>query len=360
MITIKNFIFLSILAFIFTIFFYANNVAWTFLTSLIFAYILEPTTSYMTEKLKLNHNISSSIVIIIFISFLFIIFSILIPTIYNQLSLLIIKIPSYQTKFQEEIIPNLLKTIKEYSPELSNHVSNLLGEMFLNLDKFIQKYLIIIWNYLISSFFTFSLVLLIPVLLIYFLKDWHIIRNNINKFLNKSGLKEVNFLLKDINILLSAYIKGTLTVCIILSIFYISALKIYGAEFSVIMGICSGFSILLPIIGPTIAGLVAMIIDYLTNGFGYNILIVFLIYLIGQSIETYILTPKIVGGKLGLHPLVIIFSVLVGSQILGFKGLLFAIPLAGIIRILFTHIIKRNFKFVNKNAPTRQNKIEKI
>ncbi len=192
-----------------------------------------------------------------------------------------------------------------------------------------------IWHVTKITINLFMLILLIPLILFYFLRDWLTMAKNIELLLPLKGKKKIQEILSAINCSLSAYIRGQLNVCLLLSVYYGISLSILGVDLGVLLGILSSFSIIIPFVGVFISFSLTMIVSYFTFGMVNKLFYIIIIYLIGLIVEGYILSPKIIGDKIGLHPLWIIFAVLALGNLFGFIGIFFAVPIASIIKVLF-------------------------
>ncbi len=326
-----------------------SNILPPFFIAGIIAYILQPIIDKISLKYKLSRIIVVSIVSLLFFSIFVILIVIILPIIYQQTALLINKIPIYKIYLQTELLPNITTKIYSIDPNIADKIkdsiSNFVNGMFLLITKFANN----IWHYTVVTINLFILILLIPLILFYFLRDWTKMTENINLLLPIKSKKKIQEIFLAINGSLSAYIRGQLNVCILLSIYYTLSLSIIGIDLGVLLGVLSGFSIIIPFVGVLISFSLTMIISYFALGISYKLFYIIIIYFIGSIIDSYILSPKIIGDKIGLHPVWIIFAVLALGNIFGFIGILFAVPIAGIFKVLFLAIIDfyKSSKFYN-------------
>ncbi len=301
----------------------------------IISYILQPIIDNLSLRYKLSRTIVVSVISFLFFSIFAIVMVVLLPIIYQQTTLLISKIPAYKDYLQTELIPVI--TAKFYSIDtdiadnIKNSISNFVNGIFLLITGLANN----IWHVTMVTINLFVLILLIPLILFYFLRDWLTMSENINLLLPLKGKKKILKILSAINTSLSAYIRGQLNVCLLLSIYYGVSLSILGVDLGLLLGVLSGFSIIIPFVGILISFSLTMIVSYFAFGMVSTLFYIIIIYLVGTIVEGYILSPKIIGDKIGLHPLWIIFAVLALGNIFGFLGILFAIPIASIIKVLF-------------------------
>ncbi|WP_341749423.1 AI-2E family transporter [Candidatus Tisiphia endosymbiont of Sialis lutaria] len=312
-----------------------SNILMPFFIAGIISYILQPIIDNLSLRYKLSRTIVVSVISFLFFSIFAIVMVVLLPIIYQQTTLLISKIPAYKDYLQTELIPVI--TAKFYSIDtdiadnIKNSISNFVNGIFLLITGLANN----IWHVTMVTINLFVLILLIPLILFYFLRDWLTMSENINLLLPLKGKKKILKILSAINTSLSAYIRGQLNVCLLLSIYYGVSLSILGVDLGLLLGVLSGFSIIIPFVGILISFSLTMIVSYFAFGMVSTLFYIIIIYLVGTIVEGYILSPKIIGDKIGLHPLWIIFAVLALGNIFGFLGILFAIPIASIIKVLF-------------------------
>ncbi|MCC8372353.1 MAG: AI-2E family transporter [Rickettsia endosymbiont of Pseudomimeciton antennatum] len=312
-----------------------SNILMPFFIAGIISYILQPIIDNLSLRYKLSRTIVVSVISFLFFSILAIILVVLMPIIYQQTTLLISKIPAYKDYLQTELIPVITAKIYSIDPNIAdnikNSISNFVNGIFLLITGLANN----IWHVTRVTINLLVLILLIPLILFYFLRDWFTMSENINLLLPLKGKKKIQEILSAINDSLSAYIRGQLNVCLLLSVYYGVSLSVLGVDLGVLLGVLSGFSIIIPFVGILISFSLTMIVSYFAFGMVNTLFYIIIIYLIGTIVEGYILSPKIIGDKIGLHPLWIIFAVLALGNIFGFLGILFAIPIASIVKVLF-------------------------
>ncbi len=311
-----------------------------FFIAFIISYLLQPAVGFIASKFKISNKFASSIIYLIFLSIFFLSLTILVPIIYGQLSTFINNIPKYKNYLQAEILPPIMAKIYLIEPDIAdkikNSLSNFINSIFTILGSIANNF----WRYTIITINIFVLFLLIPIILFYFLHDWAKIIANMQSLLPIKTRPKILEILSAINNLLSAYIRGQLNICLLLSTYYSIAFTVIGIDLALLLGILTGFLVIIPFLGTFISFLLTLIIGYLTFGVTTKLLYIMIIYLVGNICESYILTPKIIGDKIGLHPLWIIFSIFACGSLFGIIGIFFAIPIAGITKILLLNLIK--------------------
>lgn len=309
-----------------------------FLIAFVFAYLLQPVIHTNCYKLKLPRGIVTLGVFTMFLSGFVAIIVLIVPIIYQQIAVFVSKIPQYKSNF-ESGIATWSEKLKEVNPELANKVTESAHSFLDSAFSIFASFANHIWQYTLATINFFTIVALVPIILYYFLRDWPQIVSSIESILPMRGKSKVREIFISINELLSAYIRGQLNICLMLAFYYVLGLNLIGLDLALLLGILSGFLIIIPFIGAMISFLMVAVSCYFTYGAGIELLYIVILYVVGHAIEGYILAPKIIGGRIGLHPVWIIFAVFAAGSVFGFLGVVFAIPIAGIVKVLLSHVI---------------------
>jgi putative permease len=260
--------------------------------------------------------------------------------IYHQISILVSKIPAYRDYIQDEITPFLTRKLHSLEPNVANKISDSIQNFINSSLSFVSIILNNLWHSALTTINTVAFTLLVPIILFYLLRDWPGIKSHLYDLLPLKHRDYIVRIIKDISSILSAYIGGQLNICLILAIIYSIGLSLIGIDLSLLVGFLSGFFIIIPFVGILLAFSIAIILGYLTFGFTINLTYILALYATCFLLEGYFLTPKIIGDKIGLHPIWIMFSVFASGAVFGFIGIFFAIPIAGIIKVLLGYAIE--------------------
>jgi predicted PurR-regulated permease PerM len=182
-----------------------------------------------------------------------------------------------------------------------------------------------------------SLLVITPVVTFWLLRDYHYLARRVMGLLPDRQRQDVSSTLRDINRLAGSYLLGVATMACIISLYAAVVLTLAGARFGVLLGITEGVLSVVPYLGfPTALLIIAL--TMLVTGAELTKTLVVLALLVGGNILTdYGLAPRIIGSRVGLHPLLVIFALLAGGALFGFIGLLLAVPLAGAIKVVLMH-----------------------
>lgn len=312
-----------------------------FVFSLVIAYFLDPIVDYLEDKKKLSRLLSTSIVLGIFLTFLVIIISILLPIIYSQLNQFIQAFPSYIETTTNEFYPRVVELGNKLGLNLEQEFNHLVSNQDMT-KKFVNISRNIFDNALNSSLGVInwlSLVFITPILVFYLLKDWDVMVEKIANYLPRSSSSSIKNVAIDIDKTLSGYVRGQFNVCFILGLIYSILLSFSGLNFGFLIGFLTGLFSFIPYVGMLCGVVVAIIVALFQWGFDLTQLgLIAVIFAFGQIIESNFLTPKLIGSKIGLHPVWIIFGLFVFGTLFGFIGILIAVPLTAIFGVIIKHI----------------------
>ncbi|MDF3982385.1 AI-2E family transporter [Luteibacter sp. PPL201] len=182
---------------------------------------------------------------------------------------------------------------------------------------------------------------LIPVVAFYLLRDWDTMIAHIQRLLPRSIEPTVVRLSRESDQVLGAFVRGQLLVMLALGVFYGLGLTIVGISIGPLIGMIAGLLSFVPYLGFIIGFVAAMIAALVQYGDWLHVILVVVVFTIGQLLEGYVLVPRLVGGKIGLHPVAVIFAVLAGGHLFGFLGVLLALPAASVVMVLLRYVFAR-------------------
>ena len=180
---------------------------------------------------------------------------------------------------------------------------------------------------------------LIPVVAFYLLRDWNIMMAKIRGLLPRARADQIVSLAKECHDVLGAFVRGQLLVMLALGVIYSAGLMLVGLELGLLIGLMAGVAAIVPYMGFIVgigAALVAGLFQF--GGDLYPMLGIVAVFMVGQALEGTVLTPLLVGDKIGMHPVAVIFAILAGGELFGFTGVLLALPVAAVIMVLVRHV----------------------
>ncbi|QXH57925.1 AI-2E family transporter [Pseudomonas maumuensis] len=180
---------------------------------------------------------------------------------------------------------------------------------------------------------------LIPVVGFYLLRDWDLMMAKLRSLLPRQREPQVVGLAGECHEVLGAFVRGQLLVMLALGVIYSTGLMLVGLELGLLIGMLAGLAAIVPYMGFIIgigAALVAGLFQF--GGELYPMLGIVAVFMVGQALEGMVLTPLLVGDRIGLHPVAVIFAILAGGELFGFTGVLLALPVAAVIMVLLRHV----------------------
>ena len=308
-----------------------------FVAGALLAYLGDPLVDRL-EAWKISRTLS--VVCVFFAGFLIVLplLMFLIPLIDSQIRLLITKAPGYLDWLMINLEPTLQETFGINIPALEvEQLKTTFAEQFSNAGSFVKSLIRTVTR---SGFVVAGWaanLFLIPVITFYLLRDWDRLVAYIHDLLPRKAEPTVSLLAKQSDEVLGAFLRGQMLVMLALGTIYAIGLKIVGLEFSLLIGMLAGILSFIPYMGLIVGILVAGVAVMLQTHDPTNLLWVSLVFIVAQVLEGTILTPLLVGDKIGLHPVAVIFSVLAGGQLFGFFGILLALPVFAVLAVIMRH-----------------------
>ena len=315
------------------------------------AYLLDPIVDRL-ERLGTGRVLGTILILMAAFFVLFFIFLLLIPLVIDQFRLLAAATPDLVTSVQALVL-NQIASISPESEALNSTVSN--------LSTMAQEKLGIIFGSVMASAISLidviMLMVITPVVAVYLLVDWDRILEKINELLPLDHASVVRSLASEIDSTLSAFVRGMIAVCLVLGIYYATALSLIGLEFGLIIGFIAGLVSFIPYVGALLGGVLAIGLALIQFWGDFELVaLVVGVFIVGQIFEGNILTPKLVGNSVGLHPVSLILALSLFGAFFGFIGLLLAVPLAasaGVILRFFIKKYKMSRLFLGENGSKR-------
>lgn len=306
-----------------------------FIIALGIAYILNPVVVWLQQH-KVSRPISVLIIYFVFFGLLFILLARLIPVIVAEINRLIEYIPRYTQQAKDLIIQFNEATDRLELPESVQVAldSNLraLEEWLLNILTRVPQ----LTTNLARGLFN---VFLILILTFYFLKDFNVVKEGLFRIIPHKSKQQVRKILHEIDHSLGSYIRGQLLICSIVGVSTYLGLLFLGVDFALILGIVAGITNIIPYFGPFIGAIPAVLVALLKSPL-LALKVAVVITLI-QQIESHLIAPQVLGRSMGMHPLIVIFTLIAGGQFFGILGMILAVPVAAVIRILLRNLFLR-------------------
>ena len=315
-----------------------RDVAFMLVLSYMVAYIIDPALDFLKTK-KIPRNIGVFMMVAILILLVVLFFLVLTPYFIKEISILQNKIPDIIKFFQN----NFEKCIAYAQTKFPNFkVDDFSQNKIFSMitTEHIQKFLHGVTSTLLAGYsYTMALVnaCLFPIFAYYFCVDFDKINKAFFNLIPRQYKKGLNNLLLDINKGISAYLRGQLLICFLLSILYALGLSIVGVDLWLLIAIISGFANLIPYLGPFFGFCFAAIMALVSGGGVAMLLGVSIVFGVVSFLESMFITPKSQGKNIGLSPLAIMLALIAGAKVLGIFGMLIAIPCLSALKVIFKY-----------------------
>jgi len=296
-----------------------------FMLGLVLAYIFEPLVDRLHRR-GVPRTLAVVLTILLVIGLLVGLVLILVPVIQQEVRTLIERLPTYLTAAHDQLIPWLQA---HFGISLKLDVDSLKKFIAKNWNS-AQDYLMLVLEY-VSSQSTVILgvmanLLLTPVVMFYLMRDWRELRQRVGKLVPRPWLERTLSLADEIDAVLAEFLRGQLSVMVALALFYSIGLWIAGVDYALPLGLLSGLLGFIPYVGFSSGLLLSLLVAALQFQGWSPVIGVAIVYGLGQVLESFVLTPWLVGDRIGLHPLAVIFALMAFGQLFGFVGVLVALP----------------------------------
>jgi predicted PurR-regulated permease PerM len=310
------------------------------------AYLFDPLADRL-ERIGLNRTMATTVITCFAFVLFLVILVVLVPMIVEQSAALLNQMPEYANR-AAEMMRTLVYDIQQAAELRGVEVSEAEKEDAIRryAEQAIDFFGQLAGNMLrggVAVLNFVSLLVITPVVAFYLLLDWDRMVAAIGRWLPREHADEIKTVAREIDRTLAGFIRGQGTVCITLVIYYAVLLELTGLNFGFLIGLFSGLLSFIPFVGAIFGAVASIGLAVVQFGFEgiWLIVAVAVIYVVGQLLEAYVLTPKLVGNKVGLHPVWVMFGVLAGGVLFGFVGMLLALPVSAVIGVLARHGLQR-------------------
>lgn len=312
-----------------------------FVISALLAYLGDPLVDRL-EVRGLRRTPAVALVFSVLVLLILFLLLLLVPRIEAQISQLLHKLPAYLDWLRLNLLPRLQALLPGEAASLDLSVlQQTLGKHWREAGGLLAY----LWSSVSGSGLALLgwlvNLLLVPVLTFYLLRDWDHLVAGIHALLPRRSEATVSRLARESDEVLGAFLRGQLLVMIALGVLYTTGLWLVGLELALLIGMFAGIVSFVPylglIVGIFTAGLAAVL---QFKGFA-ELPWVVVVFVAGQVLEGSVLTPRLVGERIGLHPVAVIFAVMAGGQLYGFFGILLALPVAAVVMVLIRHLVRR-------------------
>jgi predicted PurR-regulated permease PerM len=317
-----------------------------FIAAAILAYALNGAVDRLERtrlgKFHLPRSLAVVIVILAFLAAVSALVLIVVPVLRTELPLLQAQIPDALARIDAVLSPRLAQLGIHIKLDGSSLRTILTQQIMTSGDE--------IWTTVLASAKVggsavlgwLATAILIPVVLFYLLLDWHRLLLQLENAVPRRWVRQTVDMAHEVNALLAQYLRGQLLVMLVLALYYSAALALAGFDVALPVGILTGLLVFIPYLGYGLGLVLALTAAVLQFSDWSGVIAVAVIYGAGQVIEGFFLTPRLVGERIGLNPLAVIFALLAFGQLFGFVGVLLALPASAVLMVAFRHL-KRHY-----------------
>ncbi len=306
----------------------------------IIAYIFNPLVTRITIW-KISRSLGTILVMTLLLSLFTALILIIAPLFEREASRLIEKAPAYLETVRDGLAP-WLETQLGISLQLDiTLLKQTLTQNWQSAGGIVAK--------LVPSFTSGSVAImefllnlvLVPVVLFYLLRDWTQLVRFVDEIIPRHWYEQVNVLAREIDRVLAEFLRGQLSVMLLMSIYYVMGLWLVGLEFALPIGVIAGILVFVPYLGMVIGLILATLVALIQFQGWSGLIPVWIVLGVGQLLENMVVTPWLVGNRIGLHPVVVIFALLAFGQLFGFVGLLLALSASAVLLVWLRHVRKQ-------------------
>lgn len=311
-----------------------------FVAGLAIAYLLDPSVDRL-EVWGLPRWAATAAALLMFTLAIFLAALLLVPLIQAQVAHLLDVLPGYATRAREAIMPIIENLVARLSPDDVARLRGAVGQHVGDVAGWIGSVVRGVLSSGVALFDVLSVLFITPIVAFYLLRDWDRLVAAVDSWLPRRHLETIRDQCREIDATLAGFLRGQAAVCMALGGFYAVALSLAGLDFALVIGLLSGILSFIPYVGSLFGlaasvGLAALQFDEL-----WRVGLVAGIFIVGQAAEGNFLTPKLVGDRVGLHPVWVMFSLLAGGALFGFVGVLLAVPVAASLGVMVRFLLRQ-------------------
>lgn len=317
-----------------------------FVVAAILAYALTPVVDWLNAqgRGRSSRLLAVMVVELIFILMLLAVLLLIVPILLKQLPLLREQFPRLLDHLNASVQPLLTQMGVRVAMDVGSLKAFLMEHLSANIQDSVGRVLASVKMGGSVAFSVIGNAVLIPVVLYYLLMEWHRLTAMLLALVPPRLRPAVNSCTDEVDTVLGQYLRGQLLVMLVLAVYYSVALALFGLDLALPIGVLTGLLVAIPYVGFGLGLLLATLagsLEFSTQVDHVSALVmVSVVYGLGQLLESFVLTPKLVGERIGLHPLAVIFALLAFGHLLGFVGILIALPVSAVLLVAMRRLLK--------------------
>ncbi len=283
--------------------------------------------------------------------FMGIVISFVVLPLFGQINELIVKLPEYSEQMQGESLLRILKDPSAGVPMLPSNLEGLLNDAINSIMGFLTNVVRNLLNSTVQLVANLVGLIVVPFLAFYFLKDWKVLCNMITDLFTPGARPKASRVLANIGIAISSYVEGLWKLSLLSALSVTIVLLILGVPYPLVFGLIALLAETIPVIGPIISAIPAIFVAY-TSTTAHTAFVLAIFYIVYYTVDSQVLQPVIMGKKIKLHPVVILLALMIGGKLFGILGMLFAMPVAAVYRVLYDELWHYDGKDMEENLET--------
>jgi len=314
-----------------------------FVAGMVLAYLLDPVANRI-ERLGVNRLVATLVIIVVVMTAIALLIALIVPIIISELTYFIESFPQYLRRLQSLTTDPTRPWLSKLVGEGLNEAERSLGELTTLASSWLGAFLRSIWSGGRALLSIFSLAVVTPIVAFYLVYDWNRMIAVIDNWVPPARRDTVRALAREVDDTISGFVRGQTALCLVLAIYYAIALWLIGLKHGVVIGFAAGLLSFIPYLG-SLSGLVISTCVAIAQFWPdwTSILLVPAIFFVGQFFADYVLSPYLVGRRVHLNPVWVMFALFAFGYLFGFVGLLIAVPLAAAIGVLMRFALRQYY-----------------
>jgi predicted PurR-regulated permease PerM len=305
------------------------------------AYFLDPVATRM-QRLGLRRPLGAFLLIFALFAACLLAMLLLYPLVIQQIGVLLTRLPAYVTGITDLVRQALERAQEAFGPEVVDaQLRDLAVRQAASMVTFLGTAVGRLIGGGVALFNVFTLLVVTPVVGFYLLRDWPRIVRRVDSWLPLRSAHTLRQLSRDTDRVLSAWLRGQLLCCLVLAAFYAAGLQLIGLELGLMIGLMAGMLSFIPYVGSITGFACALLLAAAQFGTWQGVGMVVVVFMIGQFVEGYIIYPRLLGDRVELHAVWVIFALFAGGVAFGFLGVLLAVPMAAAMGVVARYWLRR-------------------
>jgi predicted PurR-regulated permease PerM len=313
-----------------------------FVAGFALAYLLDPLADRL-QRWGLSRLTATLLILVLFVVSFILALVLLAPLAGHQIAAFVSRLPAYVARLQQLVAQQGGPLVERIGgPEALNEMQQSIGDLVTQGAAWIGRFLQGLWSGGQAILSVFALLVVSPVVAFYLLVDWDRMVGTLDTWLPLNQRDNIRAIAREIDGAIAGFIRGQASVCLILGTFYAVGLSLIGLNFGALIGMTAGILSFIPYVGSLTGLLLSVGVAIVQFWPDWTWILATLgVFVFGQFVEGNILSPKLVGASVGLHPVWLMFALLAFGTLFGFVGLLLAVPLAAAAGVIARHALRR-------------------